>query len=248
MRILLINPNTSPVVSAKVLAGARAAASPDTHVEVVTGDFGASVVSTRTENAIAAHSAVALAARHAAGYDAVVIAMSYDTGAGAVRELLDVPVVGITEAALHTACMLGAQIGVVAFGRRVLPLYRELVAGYGLAGRIAGWRVIESTAAYAPGDDAALDRALVEAACGLVEHDGAEVVVLTGAVMAGVPERLQPEVPVPLLDGIGCGVRQAETLVRLAPRKPRTGSYAPPGRRKLAGVDPAIASRLGGEA
>jgi allantoin racemase len=65
--------------------------------------------------------------------------------------------------------------------------------------------------------------------------------VLVGAVMAGVPRRLQGDVPVPLIDGLACGVRQAELLVRLALPKARTGSYAPQTGRELVGVTPAIA-------
>ena len=73
--------------------------------------------------------------------------MSYDTGLKALREMLGIPVVGMTEAALLTACMLGGPIGLVGFGKRVWPIYRELIEGYGLAARIAGKRVLENTAA-----------------------------------------------------------------------------------------------------
>lgn len=80
------------------------------------------------------------------------------------------------------------------------------------------------------------------AARDLVERDGAETVVLTGAVMAGVPARLQQEVPVPLIDGIACAVQQAELLHRLGHPKPSAGSYAPPAGRELVAVDEAIAA------
>jgi allantoin racemase len=153
-------------------------------------------------------------------------------------------VVGMTEAGLLTACMLGGRIGVITFGRRVLPLYHELIAGYGLAARIAGWRTLESAAAYQRGAHDALDRELVAAACDLVERDGAETVVLTGAVMAGVPSRLQKDVPVPLIDCMACAIGQAEFLHRLGHPKPRAGSYAAPVGRELIEVDPAIARAM----
>jgi allantoin racemase len=245
MRILLVNSNTSDVVTGKVAAAARAAASPGTDIVAVTGTFGGRVIGTRAEHALGEHSTIALVARHAPGCDAVVIGVSYDTGLRGARELLDIPVVGMTEAGLLTACMLGGSIGVVTFGRRVLPLYKELVAGYGLASRIAGWRVLESTAAYRAGPHPELDREIVAAANDLVEREFAEVVLLTGAVMAGVPARLQPEVPVPMVDCVVCGVRQAEMLAQLRFPKPRAGSYASPGVRELVDVDPAIARAFG---
>ena len=157
---------------------------------------------------------------------------------------MPVPVVGMTEAGLLTACMLGGRIGVITFGRRVRPLYEELVLGYGLHTRIAGWRTLESSAPYAPGGHDELDRMIAATALELVQHDLAETVLLTGAVMAGVPARLQPEIPVPLIDCIACGVRQAELLVHLSYPKPRAGSYAPPTDRELVNVDPAIAQRF----
>lgn len=242
MRLLVVNANTSEIVTEKVAAQARASASPGTEIVAVTGRFGARVIGTRAEHAIGEHSTLALVAEHGPGCDAVVIAVSYDTGLRAARELLPVPVVGMTEAGLLTACMLGGRIGVITFGQRVLPLYRELVASYGLASRIAGWRTLESSAAYQRGAHDALDRELVAAARELVERDGAETVLLTGAVMAGVPARLQKDVPVPLIDCIACAVHQAELLHRLGCPKPSAGSYAPPAGRELSGVDDAVAA------
>ena len=244
MRSLIVNANTSQIVTDKVAAQARASASPGTEIVAVTGRFGARVIGTRAEHAIGEHSTIALVSQHAPGCDAVVIGVSYDTGLRGARELLPVPVVGMTEAGLLTACMLGGRIGVISFGRRVLPLYHELVASYGLTARIAGWRMLESTVAYQSGAHEELDRELVAAANDLIERDGAETVVLTGAVMAGVPARLQKDVPVPLIDCMACAVRQAELLVHLGHPKPRAGSYAAPAGRELVNVEAAIAARF----
>ena len=244
MRVLVVNANTSEIVTEKLAAAARIHASPGTDITAVTGSFGGRVIGTRAEHAIGEHSTIALVSAHAPGHDAVVIGVSYDTGLRGARELLSVPVVGMTEAGLLTACMLGGRIGIITFGRRVLPLYHELVAGYGLAARIAGWRTLESAAAYARGAHDELDREIVAAARDLVERDGAETVVLTGAVMAGVPARLQHDVPVPLIDCIACAIGQAELLVRLGHPKPTAGSYAAPARRELVNTDAAIAARF----
>ena len=241
MRILVLNSNTSEVVTGKLAPVARAAASPGTEIVAVTGTSGPRVIGTRAENALAEASTLALIARHGQDCDAAMIAVSYDTGLRAARELFPIPVVGMTEAGLLTACMLGGRIGIVTFGRRVLPLYQELIAGYGLLGRIAAWRVMESTAAYKAGAHPELDRELVAAANDLVEKDYAEVIIITGAVMAGVPARLQPQVPVPIVDCVVAGVRQAELLASLRFPKPKAGSYAYPAGREVLDADPAVA-------
>src|SRR3954452_271399 len=131
MRILVLNANTTAFVTETAAAEGGRVASPGTEIVPVTADFGAAIIATRTENAIAEYAAVTLAARHAAGCDAVVIAVSYDTGLRALREVLPIPVVGMTEAMLLTACMLGGRIGFISFGQRVQQAYRELVDSYG---------------------------------------------------------------------------------------------------------------------
>jgi allantoin racemase len=242
MRLLVLNSNTSKVVTGKVEPVARAAASPGTEIVAVTGDFGPRVIGTRAENALAEASTLSLIARHGRGCDAALIAVSYDTGLKAARELFPIPIVGMTEAGLLTACMLGGRIGVITFGARVLPLYQEVIAGYGLASRIAAWRVIESAAAYQPGAHPELDRELAAAANDLVAKDYAEAILVTGAVMAGVPARLQPQVPVPIVDCIVAGVRQAEMLASLRFTNPRAGSFAFTSGRELVNADPAVTS------
>lgn len=246
MRLLVLNANTTDAITAKVATEARRVAAPDTEIVPVTGTFGGRVIGTRTENALGEHSAVALGAEHAAGCDGVLIAVSYDTGLRALRELLPIPAVGMTEAALLCGCMVAGRIGVIVFGSRVLALYRELVDSYALAGRIAGWRAIDNAAAYTGDDQHELEQQILRAIHDLVERDHAEAVLLSGAVMAGVPRRLQSQAPVPLLDGIDCGVRQVELMVRLGLPKPTVGSYAPPPARELVGVNGAIGGWFGG--
>lgn len=244
MRLLVMNANTTAFVTERAAEAARRLASPGTEIVAATGAFGAAIMASRTECAIGEHAAVDLAARHADGIDGVLIAVSYDTGLGALREMLPVPVLGMTEAALLAACTLGGSIGLVSFGARVQPIYRELVARYGLSGRIAAWTNLETTAAYKPGDTSALDTDLAEAACALAGQ-GAEVVVLLGAVMAGASFRIEDRVPVPVLDGIRAGLPMLEALIRMRPLKARTGSHAGLTGRAISGVDPAIGRLIG---
>lgn len=245
MRILCLNANTTAFVTETAAAEGRRVASPGTEIVLATAEFGAAIVGTRAEHAIAEHAAVSLAARHASGCDAVVIAVSYDTGLKALREMLSIPVVGMTEAALLTACTLGGPFGLISFGKRVWPIYRELIVGYGLSGRIAGFRVSDNTTAYKPGDYSALDDELVATACDLIDKDGAESIVVLGAVMAGAARRIEDRMPVPVVDGMRCAIPMAEMLVRMGLRKPATGSYALPGARQTTGLDPALAALLG---
>ncbi len=244
MRILLVNGNTTATMTETLVATAREAAAPGTEVAAATGTFGAAIVSHRAEEAIAGHAILKAIADHDEAFDGVLIGVSTDPALGAVRALLPVPVVGMTEAALLTACMLGGRFGLVTFSLASAPGYRETVERYGLASRLAGLRTIDVPLAQAYAEREKLRDAIVEVADTLIETDGAEVLILAGAAAAGLPARLQPHVPVPLLDGIVCGVRLTEAMIRLGATKPSRGSHAPPAENRYVGLDEATVRLL----
>jgi len=246
MRLLLANSNTSSEVTGTIERAARAVAAPDTVILARTARFGARVVGTRSEAAIAAHALLDLLAAEGEPFDAVLLAMSMDSGLRAARELLAVPVVGMTEAGLLLAATLGTRIGMVVLGRRLIPVYDELARSYGFTDRLAGIEAVDAAPQDLLSDPEAFYAPIVEGCRRLVERDAAEVVLLVGAVMAGLPRLLAERVPVPLVDGIAAGVLLAEALVRLRAREPRTGSLARPVGRQLNGVAPELAAKLGG--
>ena len=244
MRILLVNGNTTTTMTDTLVATARRAAAPGTEVAPATATIGAAIVSHRAEEAIAGHAILKAIADHEDTFDGVLIGVSTDPALGAARALLTVPVVGMTEAALLTACMLGGRFGLITFSLASAPGYREAVERYGLASRLAGLRTIDMPLAEAYAKREELADAIVEVADALVGTDGAEVLILAGAAAAGLPAILQPHVPVPLLDGIVCGVRLTEAMIRLGAAKPSRGSYAPPAENRYVGLDDATTRLL----
>jgi len=245
MKLLLINPNTTQAVTDVVLAAARAGARPGTELQAVTGSFGPVVIGSRAENALAQHSVLQLAAAHAGGCDAVVLAVSLDTGLWACRELLRVPVIGMTEAGLLTGCSVATRIGIVTYGQRMGPLYRELAESYGLSARLAGIATLTVTPQQTFTQPQQVRAAMLAAALQLVERDGAEAVLLAGAAMATMASALQPEIDVPLLDGIRCAVALAEAHASLRLPRARAGSVSATGGRDVCGVSPQLAALFG---
>ena len=57
-----------------------------------------------------------------------------------IRSFIDIPVVGYGEASMHVACMLGHRFGLLMFIDKMIPLFQEQIAGYGLTTRCAGVR------------------------------------------------------------------------------------------------------------
>jgi allantoin racemase len=244
-RILVANANTTEAITELCAASARAAARPGTEIVAGTPRFGPAVISTRTEGAIAAHGLLSLLAEHAGAVDGVVLAVSHDTALEAARQMMPCPVVGMTEAACLTACMIGGRFGLATMGS-VEP-YRELIARHGLAGRLSGLGAITLTPQDAVRDPEGVAREMDREIAALVAG-GADSVVLGGAALAGMGPRLQREAPVPLLDGVACGVALVEALVALRLPKPTVGSYAAPRGRETLGLDAALAGLLRGGA
>lgn len=239
MRLLLANANTTAAITEACAAAARRAAAPGTEILPATARFGPAVIANEAENAVAAHAVLDLLAEHAAGCDAVLLAVSFDTGRAAARAILSVPVIGMTEAACLVACALGGRFGVVSFSSAAM--YRELIEGYGLGTRLAGIALIEATPAEAAAEPDAVAAKTHDAAAALACR-GAESVILAGAAFSALGPRLAAAAPIPLIDGIVAGVKLAEALVGLGLTRPAPAAPAAP--RPSLGLSPPLAALL----
>ncbi len=244
MRLLLINPNISDSVSELIRAEASRSASAGTEIEVVTAPFGVAYIETRFEALIGAYAAAQLAAEHHERFDAVIVAAFGDPGLSGLREALPCPVTGLTEAALASACLLGQRFSIVAISQRIRAWYREAVEHYGLVGRLASIRGLDEPLADIGAVQSDQGERLVNLAERCVDEDGADVIVLAGAPLAGLARSLQGRLPVPSVDGVSSAVRHAESMLRLQPGKARRGSFAAPPVKPNHGLPPAMARLL----
>ncbi len=244
MKLLLINPNISDSVSELIRAEARRSAAPGTEIEVCTAPFGVAYIETRFEALIGAYAAAQLAAEHHERFDAVVVAAFGDPGLPGLREALPCPVTGLTEAALASACMLGQRFSIVAISQRIRAWYRETVHAYGLSDRLASIRGLDEPLADIGQVQDQQGERLVALAERCVDEDGADVIVLAGAPLAGLARSLRGRLPVPMVDGVSSAVRHAESLVALQAGRARRGSFAAPPLKPHQGLSPALARLL----
>jgi len=244
MHLLLINPNISDTVSALIQAEAERSALPGTTVEVLTAPFGVAYIETRFEALIGAYAAAQLAAEHYARADAVIVAAFGDPGLAGLREALPCPVTGLSEAALASACLLGQRFSIVAISSRIRAWYRETVEHNGLVGRLASIRGLDEPLADIGRVQEDQGERLVALAERCVTEDGADVIVLAGAPLAGLARTLAGRLPVPAVDGVSSAVRHAQSMVALRPHAPRGGSFAPPPVKSNRGLSPALEQLL----
>ena len=246
MRLLVINPNISESVSALIKAEAERCASPGTQITMLTAAFGVAYIETRFEALIGAYATAQLVAEHHTGHDAVIVAAFGDPGLTGLREVMTVPVLGMSESALASACLLGHRFSIVAISQRICAWYRETVEANGLIGRLASIRALDKPLVSIGSVQADHQEQLLELCNRVVDEDGAEVIMLAGAPLAGLARSLKGKLPVPVVDGVSSAVRHAESLVALAPGQALRGSFAPPPVKPNQGLPEPIARLLAG--
>ena len=235
MRIHVVNPNTTASMTRKIGEAASAAAAPGTHIIAVNPDFGPPSIEGYFDEVFSVPGLLAEIGK-AGEVDAHVIACFDDTGLDAARCLTAAPVIGIGEAAFHTACLIAGKFGVVTTLSRSVPAIEHNLVKYGLASRCV--KVRASDVAVLELEDPRSDarrRVSREIALAVAE-DRAEAVVLGCAGMADLASALSLEHGVPVLDGVACAVKLAEGLVSLGVKTSKAGAYAAPRPKQFSGL------------
>ncbi|MEU2222224.1 aspartate/glutamate racemase family protein [Streptomyces sp. NPDC018347] len=238
MRILVVNVNTTRSITDAIGRTAAAAASPGTEIIPLTPSFGAESVEGNYESYLAAVAVMETVRAYRGDYDAVIQAGYGEHGREGLQELLDVPVVDITEAAASTARFLGRSYSVVTTLDRTVPLIEERLHVAGLSARCASVRASGLAVLKLEEDEEAAVDAIVEQAARAVEHDRAEVICLGCGGMAGLAERVVARTGVPVVDGVAAAVGIAESLVRQGLTTSKIRTYAPPRPKLIANWPP----------
>ncbi len=137
-RLLILNPNTTQAVTDLMMRSATAVVSPGVELSAMTASRGLPYISSRAEALIGGAIALETLAEVAPAPDAAILAAFGDPGLFALREALDFPIIGVSEAAMLAACMLGGKFLIVSFTSAMLGWYRDCVAMHGLEARCAG--------------------------------------------------------------------------------------------------------------
>lgn len=244
MRILLLNPNTTQSVTDRLYEVGAKAAAPGTTLVPLTAPRGVPYIATRAEAQIGGAVALEVLAEHHRTADAAIMAAFGDPGLLGARELFDIPVVGMAEAAMLSACMLGRRFAIVTFATALVPWFEDCVEMHGLSGRCAGVRMLDEP--FRSIDDVQVEKeaVLVDLCQRTIASTGADVIILGGAPLAGLAEKVRDRIPVPVVDQVQAAVKQAEALIALKPRKATVGTFRRPGPKATQGLAEALARRI----
>ncbi|QVN05969.1 Asp/Glu/hydantoin racemase [Pseudomonas rhodesiae] len=235
MRILVVNVNTTASITDTIAEQARAVAAPGTEIVGLTPYFGAESVEGNFESYLAAIAVMDRVMAYDQPFDAVIQAGYGEHGREGLQELLDVPVVDITEAAASTAMFLGHAYSVVTTLDRTVPLIEDRLKLAGLYARCASVRASGMAVLELEEDPLAAMEAIVRQAELAIHEDKAEVICLGCGGMAGLDEQIRQRTGVPVVDGVTAAVTIAESLVRLGLSTSKIRTYAMPRPKKVIG-------------
>ncbi|MDL2184142.1 aspartate/glutamate racemase family protein [Pseudomonas sp. ChxA] len=235
MRILVVNVNTTESITETIAQQARAVASPGTEIVGLTPFFGAESVEGNFESYLAAIAVMDRVMAYDQPFDAVIQAGYGEHGREGLQELLNVPVVDITEAAASTAMFLGHAYSVVTTLDRTVPLIEDRLKLAGLYQRCASVRASGMAVLELEENPLAAMQAIVREAELAIRDDKAEVICLGCGGMAGLDEQIRKRTGVPVVDGVTAAVTIAESLVRLGLSTSKIRTYATPRPKKVIG-------------
>lgn len=240
MRLLLLNPNASAHITARMAASARRALSGRDELVEVTNAHGPAAVRDARTLSQAMAGVPALLAQHLPRCDALVLGISLDGQIDQLRAACDgKPALGMTEAAIAMAARSVRRIGLITLGHDLAPLYGQLMAARLPPERDAGVLTTEVDSAFAAGP--ALDAHLLAALISAASKRPADGYVLGGAVLCGYDAALQAELGRPVFDGVYCAVRWMQEIACASPG--RTPASHPPSARDARSRPPAVTPR-----
>ncbi|PLR24237.1 MULTISPECIES: allantoin racemase [Pantoea] len=235
--IQVINPNTSLAMTETMGTAARAVAAPGTEILAVCPTHGVESIEGHFDEAIAAIGVLEQVKRgKEQGVSGHIIACFGDPGLLAARELASGPVIGIAEAAMHTATLVATRFSIVTTLPRTLVIARHLLQQYGFTHHCAALHAIDLPV-LALEDGSGVAQEKVRQRCMQAKReDGSGAIVLGCGGMATLAQDLTKELGMPVIDGVSAAVKMVESLVALGFGTSKHGDLDYPREKPLSGA------------
>ncbi|MCK9316647.1 MAG: aspartate/glutamate racemase family protein [Atribacterota bacterium] len=211
MKILCINPNSSKEVTEGIKKTCGEYALSDTIIDVKQIDEAPSGIESYQDAAISEKYIIEKFKKWEQEYEGFIIACHSDIGIDLLRELTTKPVIGIGEASILYSLPLGHKFSILSLKRKKIPQKEDLVRKYALEKRCAS---IRATGLGVVETEKRKREKLLKEGMAAVQEDGAEVLILGCAGMAGLDKEIEKSVKVPVIDGVVCALMMIESLIR----------------------------------
>ncbi|MCB1753993.1 MAG: aspartate/glutamate racemase family protein [Gammaproteobacteria bacterium] len=228
MKIRVINPNDSDAMRAMIATSCASVALPQASIETVCAGAGVASVEGFYDGALASAGVLRqIRLGEQQGCDAYLIACADDTALHPARELADGPVIGIGEAAMHTASLLGCGFSILTAQQKSVRVLERNLREYGLQDHCLGVHALQTPVLdLEQHQDPAHFDTLVSHARRVLEQDTSEVLVLGCAGLSPLQPALQQALNTPVIDGVRVGLLMLEALVRAGLKTSKKSTYA----------------------
>ncbi|MDP6828379.1 MAG: aspartate/glutamate racemase family protein [Pseudomonadales bacterium] len=207
----------------------------DVHVSVRMLERGPASIESHVDEVLAVPDLLRIGMEaQAQGVDAMIVDCMGDPGVEAARELLDIPVFGPAQVAMHIAGMLGHRFCVVTVLERLHPLIEDLARRYGVDSIMARPRSVEIPVLEIDNDPDQLVGSFIQKAAAAVRDDEVDVIVFGCTGFYGMTEKIEQGLAdmglagVPVIDPIPVSVEVVAGLLRQGICHSKHGFQTPP--------------------
>ncbi len=235
MHIHLINPNSTPSMTAQALESALSVKHADTRLSASNPTDTPVSIEGGADEAMAVPGMLAeIRKREGQGVDAYIIACFDDPGLHAAREVARGPVIGICQAAVQVAMTISRRFSIVTTLPRSVPIIEDLVSDYGAERHCRKVRAINLPVLGLEEDPVEAERLLRQEIELAKQEDRAEAIILGCAGMSLLCARLNKATGIPVIDGVTAAIKVAEALVGAGYATSKVNTYDYP-RIKVGG-------------
>lgn len=227
MKLRVINPNDSQAMTEMIAKSCRSVTDLS-EIDAVCAGAGVASIEGFYDGALAAAGVVQRVAEgEVLGCDAYLIACADDTALHGARERAQGPVMGIGEAAMHAASLLGCGFSILTAQQKSVRILKANARSYGFDEHCLGVHALQMPVLELENseDPKLLDK-LIRRAETVMNQDGSEVLVLGCAGLTTQQPMLQQALGIPVIDGVRIGTLMLESLVRAGLYTSKRCSYA----------------------
>ncbi|MGD2144893.1 MAG: aspartate/glutamate racemase family protein [Anaerolineae bacterium] len=230
-KALIINPNTSVPMTHSIRETAERVFAGSWEATVELAPAGPASLESWRDYHLAGVCILPLLSRHSDA-DGIVLACFGDPGLFALKEVASVPVVGVAEAAMSMALLLGGQFGILAGMGRAVGLMDSMVRTYGLEARYTGTHSLNMRVLDFEAHREETLTALTQAGKCL-RADGADILLLGCAGLTGFTAQLEAKLRMTVVDPVEAGCRMLKAIVDSGLSTSHAGIYARPAPQEM---------------
>jgi len=219
--ITLINPNTSTATTAMMTDIARKYLPAEATIEGITAANGVPMILDEEQLGAATDGVMEMGLAKSGKSDGLIISAFGDPGLELLREICDIPVVGICEASMLEASLGGRRFGIATVTPDLVGSFAGKADALGLAPFFTGTRLTTGNPIALASDPQRLHAALAIAVRECFEKDGAEAVIIGGGPLGQAADDLQHLLSAPVIAPIRSAIELLLSRLTAPPAKKR---------------------------